>query len=114
MIGDVYIFALFALDVVIVVSTFVMMLKLFEWAKDQPLPGIQNPFFVLSLLGLITVVAFVLLMDIEFIELLSILKGSVLAVVEAVDLISAILALLIVVVIFLLLRRMSPIHRPRA
>jgi hypothetical protein len=108
LIEDISIFVLFALDVVTVVLTLSVLLRLFEWGKGHPLPRVQNPFFVLALLGLLAVVAFVLLTDIELVELLSILKGSVLAIVEALDVFSAILALLIVVVIFLLLRRMGP------
>lgn len=66
MASEVYAYILLALEVVVIVTAYLLAAKLLDWSGRRPLPGAKSRLFNVSLVILTAIIAIFLLLTVPF------------------------------------------------
>jgi uncharacterized membrane protein len=103
--SEILIIILFVLQAVVMGSTLYLAAKFLDWSRSRPLRGAKSAVFNFLVVGVATVIAFLLLLDIELVELYGTLKEGALIILEASDIAIVIMVSVLLIVVFQLLKR---------
>jgi uncharacterized membrane protein len=103
--SEILIIILFVLQAVVMGSTLYLAAKFLDWSRSRPLRGAKSAVFNFVVVGVATVIAFLLLLDIELVELYGALKEGALIILEASDIAIVIMVSVLLIVVFQLLKR---------